>query len=157
MALGGIKERIMNRLPYIYVAIPLFVLLSCGDVLRSVAGSAMIVAVGALCVVAWGVVWLRLYKRQILRAEFSLLSILPYCIYYIAEQTGSRLFADSPTWSNLYALSWLGFIVVGIASVRPDAVGVPALKDPVFLLMTPLIILYAVSNFLQTYPTLSTP
>lgn len=157
MALGGIKERIMNRLPYIYVAIPLFVLLSCGDVLRSVAGSAMIVAVGALCVVAWGVVWLRLYKRQILRAEFSLLSILPYCVYYIAEQTGSRLFADSPTWGNLYALSWLGFIVVGIASVRPDAVGVPALKDPVFLLMTPLIILYAVSNFLQTYPTLSTP
>ncbi len=146
----------MNRLSYIYVAIPLLVLLSCGELLRTVVGGGLIVVAAALVVITWGVVWLRLYRQRGLRPEFSILCVLPYTIYYIAQQTGSRIFSDHPMWGNLYALSWLGFIVVGIASVRPDEVGVRPYRDPVFLLMTPLIILYSISSFFQTYPTLTT-
>lgn len=152
----------MDRRKYIYLATPLFVLLSCGRLLEELLGTAGALAVaGVAAVIAWGLVWLRLYKQRRLRPEFAVLSILPQSIYFIDKQVNSQLFTDSPAWQNLYALTWLGFVVVGIASIRPITGDTPApgasrlLRDPVFVLMTPLICLYALVTFTQYYTTLS--
>ena len=148
----------MDRRTYIYWATPLFVLLSCGPMLESLLGplGALIVA-GVLIVIAWGVVWLRLYKSQRLRPECAVLTILPHSLYFIDCQASTHLFAHSPAWQNLYALTWLGFAGVGIASMRPGMgeVGRPWRQDPVFLLMSALILLYTGSTFIQYYTALT--
>lgn len=149
----------MNRRTYIYWAAPLFILLSCGPMLESLLGATGALAVAAVAALAaWGVVWLRLYKMERLRPEFAVLSILPQSIYFIERYAGSHLFENAPAWQNLYALTWLGFIAVAITTVRCGVAEPPALspaKDPLFLLMIPLICLYAGCTFIPYYSAIS--
>lgn len=151
----------MERRTYIYLATPLFILLSCGTAMESMLGATgALAAASVLSIVAWGVVWMRLYKMQRLRPEFAVLSILPLIIYYIDRYSETHLFADSPSWQNLYALTWVGFIWVAIASMRQGVCDTPARplgKDPVFLLMMPLTLLYAASTFINYYTVISQP
>lgn len=148
----------MNRRRYIYWATPLFVLLGCGAVLTAQLGSTAALVIGSIvAVVAWGVVWLRLYSMKRLRPEFAVLSVLPYVIYYV----NPPLSGDVSMWQNLYALSWIASAAVLIASVRPtpeDTQGsVPRLtQDPLFLLMTPLICLHSAGSFFRYYTSLFT-
>lgn len=151
----------MERRQYIYRALPLFILLSCGQLLIAWLGGlgALIVASIAI-IITWGVVWMRLYAMQgLFRPEFAVLSILPHSIYFVERYVGSRIFEESPAWQNLYALTWLGFVSVGIASMRRGACDAPApggaSKDPVFLLMIPLILLYAITTFIPYYTALA--
>lgn len=150
----------MNRRTYIYWAVPLFIILSCGEMLEFyLGGTGALVVAGVVAVVAWGVVWLRLYKAERLRPEFAVLSILPQTIYYIERYAASQLFSQSPVWQNLYALTWVGFVVVIISTVR-RGVGdeePTSARDPLFLLMAPLTFLYAGATFLQFYSKLITP
>lgn len=148
----------MTRRTYIYLALPLFVLLSCGQLMCNTLGlTGALVAAAALMVVAWGVVWLRLYGLKY-RPELAVLSILPHGIYFVSRYIGTHLFEESPALQNLYALTWVGFAGVAIAGMRSgasDATPLPARKDPVFLLMAPLILLYSISAFTQYYSTLT--
>ena len=150
----------MTRRTYIYWALPLFVLLSCGQLLVASLGAfwALVVAV-ALIVVAWGVVWVRLYGLKY-RPEFAILSVLPHGFYFVCRyDAGTQLlFQESPTLQNLYALAWLGFAGVGIASMRCgacDPTPLPARRDAVFILMVPLILLYSISTFTHCIVTLT--
>ncbi len=149
----------MNRRLYIYIAVPLFVILSCAGVLESLFGSAVLVVSTMLIVVAWGAVWMRMYRRQI-HPELAVLAILPFAAYYIVHQTGSPVFSQYPVWANFYAFSWFAFAGVCIGSVLPDAGidgKVPSLrKDPVFLLMVPLILIFSLSCFFNFYSELTT-
>ncbi len=148
----------MNRRLYIYAGVPLFVLLSCGSVLESIFGSSVLVVSSMLLVVAWGLVWMRLYHRQS-HPEVAVLMILPFAAYYVVHQTGSPVFSTYPSWANLYALSWIAFMAVGIYSMLPDRSSDGSMpnwrRDPVFLLMVPLIIIFSVSCFVNYYSALT--
>ena len=76
----------MKRLNFIYSAVPLFVLLSCGPLLTGLLGTTavMLAVVFLFIVFAWGVVWMRLYTGGRLRPEFGILSVLPHSIYYLS-------------------------------------------------------------------------
>ena len=141
----------MDRRTYIYWALPLFVLLSCGKLLGTTIGSlgALVVA-GILMIVAWGVVWLRLYRSHVLRPEFAILSILPYAIYYIYRYSGSTIMQESPVYQNLYALTWLGFVGTVTAGMRQESIRTIR-EDNVFLFMAPIILLYTACTFIQYY------
>ena len=148
----------MNRRLYIYLAVPIFVLLGCGSFLESVFGDAVLVVSSALIVVAWGLVWLRLYRRNA-HPGLAVLTILPFAAYYIVHATGSPVFSTYPSCANLYALSWFGFAAVATWSVLPDTgnKGEPCSwrRDPVFLLLLPLIILFSLSSFVNYYSALT--
>lgn len=140
----------MKRLNYIYTAVPLFVLLSCGSLITGLLGtSALMLAVVSLFIIAaWGVVWVRLYTGCRLRPEFAILSILPHSIYYLSRFLDSKLFTD-PTWQNIYGLSWLAFIVVMLISLRPgraDEKHERMAKDRTFIMMAILTLFYAWST-----------
>lgn len=150
----------MERRTYIYWALPLFVFLSCGQLLCDTLGTpgALIVA-GLAILVAWGVVWMRLYGMlSAVRPEFAVLSVLPHGIYFVSRYFGTQVFSQSPAWQNLYALTWLGFAGVGIASVRSGAKDNAAMrqskKDPAFFLLTLMILFYSIVTFTQYYTTL---
>lgn len=148
----------MNRRPYIYLAVPLFVLLSSGSCLESVFGSAVLVVSSMLIIVAWGLVWMRLYRRNA-HPELAVLCILPFAVYFVMHQTGALIFREHPSWANLYALSWLGFAATAIWSILPDSDSEDKpnswRRDPVFLLLTPLIILFSISCFISYYTALT--
>lgn len=152
------SETTMNRRLYIYLAVPIFVLLGCGSFLESLFGNAVLVISSLLVVVAWGLVWMRLYRRNA-HPELAVLTVLPYAAYYIVHATGSPVFSIYPAWANLYALSWFGFAAVAIWSVLPDSSnkGEPSSwrRDPVFLLLLPLIILFSLSSFTNYYSALT--
>lgn len=149
----------MERRTYIYLATPLLVFLSCGRLLEAQLGAtwALVVA-AALILPTWGIVWARLYRAQMLRPEFAVLSILPHSIYFISKQADTALFAQSPACQNLYALTWLAFAGVSMASVSTGRGDTPArrpLQDPVFLLLGFLILIYTVTTFFQYYTDLT--
>ena len=139
----------MNRRLYIYLAVPTFVLLGSGAFLESVFGDAVLVVSGMLAVVAWGLVWMRLYRRNA-HPELAVLTILPFVAYYVVRQTGSPVFSNYPVWANAYALSWAGFPERGSASQNHSW-----RHDPVFLLLLPLIILFSISSFVNYYTALT--
>ena len=145
----------MNRRLYIYLAVPIFVLLGSGAFLESVFGNAVLVVSSMLVVVAWGLVWLRSYRRD----ELAVLTVLPFAVYYVVHQTGSPVFSTYPFWANVYALSWAGFAAVAVYSVLPDKeVDNRVLswkRDPVFLLLLPLIVLFSISSFVNYYTALT--
>lgn len=146
----------MDRRTYIYLATPLFVLLGCGALLQTVFGETVgfiIACIGVL--LAWGVVWLRLFRLGgSARPEFAVLSVLPQSIYFICQYSHSQVFSQSPAWQNLYALTWVAFAAIAIFSVRPDDPR-PLRQDPIFLLMTPLILIYTACSFFDSYTTLT--
>ena len=120
-------------------------------------------SVGGVCmlaVVAWGLVWMRLYRRNA-HPELAVLTILPFVAYYVVHQTGSPVFSNYPVWANVYALSWVGFAAVAVYSVLPEKKGGNAPQahswrhDPVFLLLLPLIILFSISSFVNYYTALT--
>lgn len=140
----------MKRLNYIYAAVPLFVLLSCGSLITGLLGtSALMMAVVSLFIVAaWGVVWVRLYTGCRLRPEFAILSVLPHSIYYLTLFLGSKLFTD-PTWQNMYGLCWLAFVAVMLISLRParpDDKHERMAQDKTFIMMAILTLIYAWST-----------
>ena len=152
----------MTRRTYIYWALPLFALLSCGPMLGSgaVGSLGVLLAASVAILVAWGVMWLRLYGLfPNSRPEFAVLGVLPHAIYYASRYFGIQAFAQSPAWQNLYALTWLGFAGVGIVSMRQGVRdGAPRLRtsqDAVFLLMIPIILLYSASTFTAYYTQLT--
>lgn len=148
----------MNRRTYIYLALPLFVLLSGGDLLTEVLGvTAALIIATVFIIIAWGVVWMRLYALGSPRPEFAVLSVLPHGIYFVSCQLGTHIFEQSAVCQNLYALTWLGFAGVTLAAARtgtPDPQKLPLGRDAVFLLLVPLTLLYTVSTFTQYYTTL---
>lgn len=136
----------MTRLTYIYWVLPLFVLLSCGHTLVGLMGAGWALAVAIpLIMLAWGVVWMRLYSTRLLRPEAAALSVLPHSIYFMAEYSGTSFFT-APAAQNLYALSWLAFAVVIIMSMRlakTDGKRLRPSKDAVFILMSLVTIAYS--------------
>lgn len=146
----------MDRRTYIYWAFPLFVLLSCGHMLCTALGELGGFIVGVVAIlVAWGVVWLRLYSSKLMRPEFAVLSVLPFALYFICRYMGSALFQESPVWQNLYALTWLGFVIVGLISMRRGAMEISQAKDSTYYFLVPLILIYSAFTFFQYYNTLT--
>lgn len=140
----------MKRLNFIYSAVPLFVLLSCGPLLTGLLGATaiMLSVVFLLIIIAWGVVWMRLYTGGRLRPEFGILSVLPHSIYYLSVYTHTKVFTD-PTWQNMYGLSWLAFVGVMLIALRPgrpDENHSRMAKDRTFIMMAILTIAYAWST-----------
>ncbi|MBQ8480737.1 MAG: hypothetical protein IJ503_10200 [Akkermansia sp.] len=140
----------MKRLNFIYSAVPLFVLLSCGPLLVGLLGASalMLAVVSLLIIIAWGVVWMRLYTGGRLRPEFGILSVLPHSIYYLSVYTQTKVFTD-PTWQNIYGLSWLAFVGVMLIALRPgrpDENHSRMAKDRTFIMMAILTIAYAWST-----------
>lgn len=150
----------MNRRTYIYLAVPLFVLLSCGQMFINTLGITWASLLAYVFIIAaWGVVWMRLYSTKLLRPEFAMLTILPHSIYFISKQVDTHIFEQEPMWQNLYMLTWIAFAWVSIRSIRSTGIDTPRLqpmrKDPIFLLLVPLILLYTVSTFVQYYTALT--
>lgn len=140
----------MKRLNFIYSAVPLFVLLSCGPLLTGLLGTTavMLAVVFLFIVIAWGVVWMRLYTGGRLRPEFGILSVLPHSIYYLSVYFQTKTFTD-PTWQNIYGLSWLAFVVVMLIALRPgkpDENHTRMAKDRTFIMMSILTVFYAFST-----------
>ena len=140
----------MKRLNFIYSAVPLFVLLGCGPLLTGLLGTSaiMLAVVFIFIIVAWGVVWMRLYTGGRLRPEFGILSVLPHSIYYLSIYSQTKVFTD-PTWQNLYGFSWLAFVGVMLISLRPgkpDENHTRMSKDRTFILMAIMTIAYAFST-----------
>lgn len=101
-----------------------------------------------LIIIAWGVVWMRLYTGGRLRPEFGILSVLPHSIYYLSVYTHTKVFTD-PTWQNIYGLSWLAFVGVMLIALRPgrpDENHSRMAKDRTFIMMAILTIAYAWST-----------
>lgn len=141
----------MKRLNYIYWAVPLYVILSCGSLLTGLLGNGVLMLVVAftLIVVTWGVVWMRLFTGGRMRPEFAILSVLPHSAYYLAKYFESRLFTDM-NWQNVYGFSWLAFAAVIIISLRPgrsDERRERVAKDRTFILMSILTVAYTISTF----------
>ncbi|MDO5470102.1 MAG: hypothetical protein Q4F38_02275 [Akkermansia sp.] len=141
----------MKRLNYIYAAVPLFVLLSCGSLITGLLGTGglMLAIVSLFLIVTWGVVWMRLFTGGRLRPEFAILSILPHSIYYLSVFFGSELFR-SVSWQNVYGFTWLAFLGVILISLRPgrtDENHERMAKDRTFLFMAILTVFYAWSTF----------
>ncbi|MDO5471951.1 MAG: hypothetical protein Q4F35_01310 [Akkermansia sp.] len=137
----------MKRLNYIYWAVPLYVLLSCGSLLTGLLGNGVLMLVVAftLIIVTWGVVWMRLFTGGRLRPEFAILGVLPHSAYYLATFFQSRLFTD-PNWQNMFGLSWLVFAIIMIISLRPgraDEHRERVAKDRTFILMSILTVAYS--------------
>lgn len=145
----------MNRRTYIYAALPLFLLLGSGDLLVNKAGEVAALCIAILLILlAWGLVWVRLYQTKRLRPEAAVLTILPQGAYFTACYGQSQLFT-SPTWQNLYALSWLAFAAVIIMSLLPSTADRSAKKpshDGVFILMTIVTLGYTFTT-MATYLT----
>lgn len=140
----------MKRLNFIYSAVPLFVLLSCGPLLTGLLGTTavMLAVVFLFIVIAWGVVWMRLYTGGRLRPEFGILSVLPHSIYYLSVYFQTKTFTD-PTWQNIFGLSWLAFVGVMLIALRPgkpDENHTRMSKDRTFIMMAILTIAYAWST-----------
>ncbi|MBR5887388.1 MAG: hypothetical protein IKZ07_04170 [Akkermansia sp.] len=140
----------MKRTDYIYWGVPLFVLLSCGSLLTGLLGTGLLMlgVVFTLIVIAWGVVWMRLYSGGRLRPEFAILTVLPHSAYYLATYFDSKVFTDA-SWQNVYGFSWLAFVGVILISLRPgkaDEKRERVKKDSIFILMAILTIAYAWST-----------
>lgn len=140
----------MKRLTFIYSAVPLFVLLSCGPLLTGLLGTSalMLVIVFLVIIIAWGVVWMRLYTGGRLRPEFGILSVLPHSIYYLSVFFQTKAFTD-PTWQNIYGFSWLAFVGVMLIALRPgraDENHTRIAKDRTFIMMAILTMAYAWST-----------
>ena len=141
----------MKRLNYIYAAIPLFVLLSCGPLITGLLGTGglMLAVVSLILIVTWGVVWMRLYTGGRMRPEFAILSILPHSIYYLSLFFDTNLFTDA-SWQNVYAFTWMGFLAVMLISLRPgraDDNHERVARDRTFIFIAILTLFYAWSTF----------
>ncbi len=104
--------------------------------------------------VVWGAVWARLCRLN-MRPEFAVLSILPQFVFFISQYMQTTLFNETPFWGTLYALFWTGCLGVLITTALPDTRETTPWRDPVFLLLIPLTVLFTVSGFLQYYPYFS--
>lgn len=137
----------MKRQTYIYWFLPLFVFLSCGNTLAGLMGSGWALAVASpVIILAWAVVWLRLYYSRLLRPEAAVLAVLPHSIYFMARFMGTDFFTHA-AGQNLYALAWLAFVFVAIASMRLSPADVQKRvkwsRDAVFILMCLVTVAYA--------------
>lgn len=143
----------MKRQSYIYTAIPLFVLLSCGSLMQGLFGaSGALIAASIVILVTWSVVWMRLFGMRRVRPEFAVLTVLPQAIYFILKAAGSEVTATfaAPAWQNMYFLTWLAAVAVIILSLRPghrDDTHRPMSQDPVFILTTILTCVYGFSTW----------
>ena len=90
----------MKRLHFIYYAAPLTVALN--TLPGMLGGIWRVVVTVVLALVLWGVVWVRLFTNKKLRPEFSILSILPPCCYYLMSVLSPefRNIFTSPGWQN---------------------------------------------------------
>lgn len=142
----------MQRTAYIYRMVPLMVLLSCGRLMEGLLGNVGALVAGMIVVIAtWAIVWLRLYGMRRLRPEFAVLTILPQAIYFILKACDSAVIAPymTPTWQNLYFVTWLAAMGTIIFSLRPGyhdnrrSVS----RDPLFIMMTIITIAYGVTTW----------
>ena len=143
----------MNRLKYIYLSIPLLVLLSCGPLLTGLLGTGWALAsvITPLILLTWGIVWMRLYSTGKARPEFAILSILPFAVYYLEKAEISNILVE-PAWQNLYAIMWIAFAVIYIISLRPghkEDKQLPAAKDQIFLMLCILTVIFSAYSFLN--------
>ena len=150
MELAGLN---MNRLKYIYLSIPLLVLLSCGPLLTGLLGTGWALAsvITPVILLTWGIVWMRLYSTGKARPEFAILSILPFAVYYLEKAEISNILVE-PAWQNLYAIMWIAFAVIYIISLRPghkEDKQLPAAKDQIFLMLCILTVIFSAYSFLN--------
>lgn len=143
----------MNRLKYIYLSVPLLVLLSCGPLLTGLLGTGWALAsvITPLILLTWGIVWMRLYSTGKARPEFAILSILPFAVYYLEKAEISNILVE-PAWQNLYAIMWIAFAVIYIISLRPghkEDKQLPAAKDQIFLMLCILTVIFSAYSFLN--------
>ena len=150
MELAGLN---MNRLKYIYLSVPLLVLLSCGPLLTGLLGTGWALAsvITPVILLTWGIVWMRLYSTGKARPEFAILSILPFAVYYLEKAEISNILVE-PAWQNLYAIMWIAFAVIYIISLRPghkEDKQLPAAKDQIFLMLCILTVIFSAYSFLN--------
>ena len=114
----------MERKTFIYWAAPCFTLLSCIPSLQGLMGAqpCLIVAC-ALGLVAWGLVWMRLFGQERLRPEFAVLSIVPFMVQalylYLGTGPGSAMAEMSgPAFQNLYFAFWALGAWVAVMALR---------------------------------------
>ncbi len=145
----------MTRRLYIYWALPLFTLLSCGTTFVYKLGNMPALILGMLLALpAWGLVWVRLYSSGRLRPEFAVLSVLPQLIFFLlmySGQTGAEGAFAAPMWQNLYFLSSLAAMAVQIVSLLPgpqDERRRPS-QDPPFIFLTVLVIANGFFSWVQ--------
>ncbi len=152
----------MTRRTYIYCAIPLFTLLSCGASLVQMLGPMLALFIGLLLgTTAWGFVWARFYASRCYRPEFAILGVLPQLIFFAlmyAGQTGAEGAFAAPMWQNIYFLLFLASMVVQILSLRPGSQDEPRRpsQDPPFIFLSVLIIANGFFSWVQ-YATVLFP
>ena len=145
----------MTRRSYIYCAVPLFTLLGCGATFVQLMGATATLIIGTLlALIAWGLLWVRLYDNGKMRPEFSLLGVLPALTFFVLAFTGNvgegGAFA-APAWQNIYFLFMLASIAVQIASLCPGSKDEPRrpTQDPPFIFLSVLIIANAFMSWVH--------
>lgn len=142
----------MQRTTYIYRIVPLMVVLSCGRLMEGLLGSWVALIIGCVvAVVAWAVVWLRLYGMRRLRPEFAILSILPQILYFAAKVCPVNLLQEyaTPAIQNTYFVVWVAAVSIIIFSLRPGYHDDrrPVAHDPMFIMMSIITLAYGLSTW----------
>ncbi len=144
----------MSRKTYMYWVLPLFTLLSCIPLYFSLLGTLAAVIISAcLLLLAWGVVWMRLYMTQLARAEFSILAVFPMGFFtYLRAVPETREMLQGVMWSNFYFFAWIGAFYIAFVSFRATHQEQPPKgeRDAARIMLTSMCALFCLITWVQT-------
>lgn len=115
----------MNRRLYLYLMLPVVMLLNAGTTISGFFGSAAALAVGSVLAIAcWTLVWLRLYTMRGcggLRPEFAILAIVPQVAFYVLNNLGPEYSEPylGAAYQTFNLLLWMASLWVLMASLAP--------------------------------------
>lgn len=132
-----------NRFTYICSILPAVFLLN--NLPGFFHGYVSLIVAGALALVVWVLVWLRLYSTGCLRPEFAILTIVPQMAVYSLINAGPDAINhfNSTIYQYIYTLLWIAAAFVGIRSMKAGAWEKPkGKKDSIYVMMSILTAVY---------------
>lgn len=138
----------MSRKTYFYALIIVGTFLNIAMGSKDALGEVLWLIINALLIiVAWGCVWMRLFETAQLRAELSILTILPSAIFIYLMSVGKPMLAYYSEFFNLVA--WAIAALVLIVSIRPTLPEKKLLdgRDYSGSILLVLVLLYSVAGW----------
>lgn len=132
-----------NRFTYICSILPAVFLLN--NLPGFFHGYWSLIVAGALALLVWVLVWLRLYSTGSLRPEFAILTIVPQMAVYSLLNAGTEAinYFNTTVYQYIYTLLWIAAAFVGIRSMRAGTWEKPkGKKDSVYVMMSILTAIY---------------
>lgn len=98
-----------------------------------------LIVAGALALVVWVLVWLRLYSTGSLRPEFAILTIVPQMAVYSLINAGSDAinYFNTTFYQYIYTFLWIAAAFVSIRSMKAGAwEKTKGKRDSVYVMMS---------------------